>query len=347
MMDAGRDRPPDGEPWDPFEEPPDDADADPEAEGTPDDEPWMLEEDVPAPVSEPSDEIGTYTLKLPERPETIDRGPPGAAAPDSTVSGSSGHAAGEVDGETRPERSRARPRRRKRKRRRDRTQPRPVPAVSLRSALAYPLEGAGLGVLAMYAVLLGFSRLVPVVGPLLAVVVLVYMALLFLETASATLDGVPGGPRFPSLDLADVQAALFGVAVMVIGILPYVAGRSIVARLGGASPVWELLFWPLPMYYLPMAFLVLADSGTERGLDPRLVVGAIGKVGGVYFVLVTLAAAAFLVPSVTLTLLELSPLLLEPINGFLLMYLMAALLRAVGILYLRKGIVWDAPLAGP
>lgn len=234
-----------------------------------------------------------------------------------------------------------RPRRRKRKRRR-RDRP-PVPDASLRTALSYPFEGAGLPVLTIYALLLGLSQVVPVVGPLMALVVLVWMGMLFMESASHTLEGIPGGPRFPSVDFGDLQVGLFGMTVMMIGILPYVVGRSMVSRLGGDSPVWELLLWPLPMYYLPMAFIVLADAESERGLDPRLVVRAIVRVGGPYLMLVTLAAAAFIIPTVTLALLG-TPLLSRAIvSGALFVYLMVVLLRAVGILYLRRGIVSNEP----
>ncbi len=90
------------------------------------------------------------------------------------------------------------------------------------------------------------------------------------------------------------------------------------------------------MYYLPMAFILLADLESERALNPLLAWRGIVSMPGPYLGLVTLAVVAFLIPSIGLLLTPLPRILIRLPQLYLLFYVTVALLRAIGIVYLRR-----------
>lgn len=222
---------------------------------------------------------------------------------------------------------------RRRKRRRDSGPP-------LVSALSYPLLGMGPVVLACYAVLLwmvvniGF----PIAQMIAVLLISAAVGLMFLEIASFTLEGIPSAVRFFELSWESFSVGMFAMVAVLISRLPHLIGVYAMHTTGLASPVMELLLIALGMYYLPMAIIVLADAESERGLNPLLVVRGIAQMPGAYLGLVTLAAAAYLAPALLMHVFQAHPLVRDLLTPLLMLYVAAVLIRAVALLYRRRGV---------
>ncbi len=211
------------------------------------------------------------------------------------------------------------------------------------SALWYPLTGSGSMVLMLYAFLLGVAPLIPVplLGPLVTLVVAAYIGLLFLETASFTVSGIPQGPRLPGLSFENVTAGVFSLAAVLISQIPRFVGGFFIGQTGDVSLIVILLLTMVGFYYVPMAFLALAVLENERALNPILVVRGISRMPGAYLALVTLAGVAFIVLSLLIRLLRLPVPVVYLGSNFVLIYVTVALMRAVALVYIRRGLKLD------
>ncbi len=205
----------------------------------------------------------------------------------------------------------------------------------LLSAIWYPVTGGGILVLLLYSVLLWAAPLVPIgiIAQLLYMVVLAYVGLLFLETANFTLEGIPQPPRLPDLSWENFSAGVTALIAVLIAMLPSLVAPVVWSE---PNPVAKLLLLAAGMYYLPMAFIILADLESEWALNPLLVWRGIAGMLGPYLGLVTLAAAGYVILSIGLLLTPVPRLLIGLPERFLLLYVTVALLRAIGIVYLRR-----------
>lgn len=204
----------------------------------------------------------------------------------------------------------------------------------LSSAFRFPLADGGWKVLSTYALLYWTALTLPLVGPVIGVIAMVLHAVLLLETAENTGEGIPGGPEVPDLLNWDtISAGLTGMAVFAIAGSPLLLGLMVAQWLNLVVPVLQVAMTALAMFYLPAAFLALTDLQSERALNPVLVFRAIRKSGRTYAGLCGVAAAGFLVPQLVLLVLVLGtpPILHQLVFSCGWVYVSTALLRAVAL----------------
>jgi len=223
---------------------------------------------------------------------------------------------------------------RKTRMRRKKTRPADKPAPLI-SAVWYPLTGSGAMVIGLYAALLVFAPLIPVplIGPIVMFFVLAYVGLLFLETASFTLANIPTGPQLPGFTWGNLEAGTYSLVAILISHLPRLVGGYFFEL----SSLDSLLLTLAGLYYVPMAFLAIAELENEWALNPLLVLRGIVRMPGTYFGLVTLAGATFFGLTFLLVLLDM-PLLQDLGGRFGLIFLTVALMRAVALVYVHRGL---------
>jgi hypothetical protein len=226
---------------------------------------------------------------------------------------------------------------RRKKRRRKRTEKSGPPLIS---AVWYPLQGMGPLVLAAYSILLWMTSNVgfPLVQMIVVLLVCAAVGLLFLEIANFTLEGIPSGLRFFEIGWESFSVGMYAMFAVLISRLPHLVGLYVMQSTGSYSPAGELLLIAVGMYYLPMAIVALADTESDRGLNPVVVFRGIGRMAGAYFGLVTLAVAALLVPTLLMSILQTHPLIVDLATPLLMLYIGAALVRAIALVYRRRGV---------
>lgn len=227
---------------------------------------------------------------------------------------------------------------RKTRMRRKKPRPAEVP-VPLISAVWYPLTGSGAIVIGLYAVLLVFAPLIPIplIGPIVMFVVLAYVGLLFLETASFTLSNIPTGPQLPGFTWGNLEAGTYSLVAILIAHLPRLVGGYFVEL----NRLDVLLLTLAGLYYLPMAFLAIAELENEWALNPFLVIRGIVRMPGAYIALVTLAGALFFGLTYLLMLIDVP--FLQDLGARLgLIYVTVALMRAVSLVYVHRGLSLEA-----
>ena len=218
--------------------------------------------------SSESDEIELVWPKEQEKPTAVPR----------AQTGSPSHAKSEPatqeESVFRPARGREGPsgqpkRRKSRKTRRSR--PAEASARSLISALWYPATGGGIFVILLYAFLFPSSRgsFFLVITLLWNLFVLAYVGLLFLETAAFTLAGLPQGPRLPGLSWGNFTAGMYALVAVVIARTPLFLGMLVMDQMPelpvAAGVLVVVILSATAFYYLPMAFLALAElAGNAR-----------------------------------------------------------------------------------
>lgn len=211
---------------------------------------------------------------------------------------------------------------------------------SLVSAIWYPLTGSGPAVLPAYAALLWMTGYIvfPIVQLIAALVVLAAVGVLFLEIANFTLEDIPSGPRFFEVSWESFSVGMFAMVAVLISRLPHVIGTWAMQSAGMVSPGVELLLIALGLYYLPMAIVALADLESESALNPLVVFRGIARMPGAYFGLVTVATVALLVPTLLMLVLPIPALVRDLLTPLLMLYVAAALIRAIALVYRHRGL---------
>ena len=235
------------------------------------------------------------------------------------------------------------PKRRKSRKSR-RSRPDEVSARSLISALWYPATGGGIFVILLYALLLvGSSFLIfPILGFVVHLVLAAYVGLLFLETAAFTLAGMHQGPRLPELSWGNFTAGMYALVAVLIARIPVFVGHRVVAnRLDlseGTQTLIELLLTVAGLYYLPMAFLALAELESEEAWNPLVVLRGIGRMPLRYLAQVTAAGGVLIGLTGAVHWLPVPGLVRTLLGNLILLYVVVALMRAVALTFRRAGI---------
>jgi hypothetical protein len=212
----------------------------------------------------------------------------------------------------------------------------------LLSAAWFPLTGSGWKVLLLYSGLLWAATLLPLVGAGIAFIVMVLHSVLLLETANYTLEGIPGGPRFPDvLSWDTISAGLMGLVAFMIAGLPLLIGAAITFKLGGFPPALQIVLVSVALFYLPMAFLALAEQQNERALNPLLVFRGIKKLPVPYVALCGVATSAFLFPQFALMFLGPPPAAQMFLFSFAWLYVSIALIRAVALVGRKQELTFE------
>jgi hypothetical protein len=210
------------------------------------------------------------------------------------------------------------------------------------SALWYPIQGGGWKVLFVYSVLFLGATILPLVGSVIGLIVMVCHSVLLLETANYTLEGIPGGPRFPDLLSWDtISAGLMGLVIFMIAGIPLMAGIILAIRLGGLPPAWQMGLVSAALFYLPMAFLALAEQQNERALNPLLVFRGMKQLAVAYVVLCGIAAAVFLLPQYIVMLLGPPRVAQWLAFSVAWVYVSTALMRAVALAARKRNLTFE------
>jgi hypothetical protein len=200
------------------------------------------------------------------------------------------------------------------------------------SAFQFPLAEGAWRVSLTYALLFWAALVLPLIGPVIALVVLPLHAVLLLETAENTREEVPGGPQFPDLLSWDtISAGLTGMAAFAIAGSPLLLGVMVAARLNFVVPVLQVALTAVGLFYVPAAFLALAEHQSERALNPILVFRAMKRLASTYAGLCGLAAAGFLIPQLVLLALKIPTVLQHLVFSCAWVYASTALQRAVAL----------------
>lgn len=239
---------------------------------------------------------------------------------------------------------------------------------ALRGAWLYPLRGRGkyalLAAVLLWAALRGLFVVGGVATAGLAFFAVVvgglYLTTFLLEVISRTADGDDTLPDWPELWQVrpSVGAGLIVVALVLgVTILP----SEMAARLDGTqsfvramaifgtSPTLEptfgdaldgsrgtalsLLVLLLVQGYAPMGLLLAAQGAGWRGLDPRLVLPAIRRVGGAYALACAALMGSVLVQALLVVALAGSPVLGVLVGNFVTLWLLVASMRIIGLLH--------------
>ena len=228
----------------------------------------------------------------------------------------------------------ARPKKKKRRKRRSDAGP------SIVSAMWYPLTGMGPAVLSAYAALLWMAMNVGfgIVQMIALLLISAAVGVLFLEIANFTLENIPAGPRFFEVSWESFSVGMFAMVAVLISRLPHMIGTYAMRSAGTVSPQLELLLIAAGLYYLPMAIVALADLESESALNPLIVFRGIARMPGAYFGLVTLAAVGLLTPTLLMLILPVPALVRDLLTPLLILYVAAALIRAIALVYGGRGV---------
>jgi len=215
---------------------------------------------------------------------------------------------------------------------------------SLGSALVYPFTGSGVKLLLLYSVLMWLASLVPfpILTAAVSIPMMIYVSVLLLETANFTLEGIPSGPTAPDwVNWDTITVGLLGLAAFLTAGIPFAVGSWILAKLEVSSLLLQFAFLALAMFYLPMAFLALAERQNERALNPLLVFRGMKRLLGPYAVLCTVASLAYVLPLFVLILLEAPSFVIYFAVIFLMIYVSTALVRAVALIARKRELTFE------
>jgi len=214
--------------------------------------------------------------------------------------------------------------------------------LPLVSAVWFPFTDRGWKVLLVYSLLLWAAVLLPLVGAIIAFIAMVLHSVLLLETANYTLEGIPGGPRFPDLLSWDtISAGLMGLVAFMIAGLPLLIGTVISLKFGAVPAALQTVLVSVALFYLPMAFVALAEQQSERALNPLLVFRGIKQFPVPYVTLCGTAAAAFLLPQLVLMLLGLPVFFQLYVFSFAWLYVSIGLIRAMALVARKQELTFE------
>lgn len=210
------------------------------------------------------------------------------------------------------------------------------------SALWFPFQGGGWKVVLLYSLLLFGAVILPLVGSVIGLIVLVFHSVLLLETANYTLEGIPSGPQFPDwLSWDAISAGLMGLVVFMIAGAPVITGLAIGLRFGGLPGTLQVGLVVVALFYLPMAFLALAEQQNEHALNPLLVFRGIRKLPVLYAALCGVAAVVFVAPQYILLLSGAPPAAQMGLFSCAWVYVSVALMRAVALVARKRELTFE------
>jgi hypothetical protein len=217
----------------------------------------------------------------------------------------------------------------------------PLVGDSVVSAMWYPLSGQRFRVLGLFTVLFWLCPFVPIGRMIIVLIASSYAGLLLLETAAYTLDRNESGLRFPDISIDNLQSGMYALSVVVIAELPLIIMGMMIAG-SDLSPLEKIflnfgcIFFV--MYYVPMGLIAVAQIEDVSALNPLVVFRGIGKIWRMYFILVTTTILPFVTAYLLLNLLGVHWAFVTLVCGFLLVYSLVALIRAVAIVFRDQGI---------
>ena len=141
------------------------------------------------------------------------------------------------------------------------------------------------------------ASLLPILGLIASLILAAYFCAIFFEIMVTSASGSNDCIGFPNLtDLLDDLILPF-FKVVAVGLFSFAPAVLFAFSLpvGSASDVILFALMGVGLIYFPMAILAVGILGTFRGLLPHIVVPSILKAGGLYWAIVGILFAVFVV----------------------------------------------------
>ncbi|MCH7225336.1 hypothetical protein [Haloferula sp. A504] len=204
----------------------------------------------------------------------------------------------------------------------------------------YPLRGGGKYIFFIGAalfVVVEWAAAAPVVGWLAALLVTAYISAMYFEIIQTTATGSDEAPDFPTVAGVMDDMILPMLKVWLVGLVsfgPVLAYAIIVGE--DANP--EMLFGLLGLgaVYFPMAMMAVAVLGHAGALSPHIVLPAIVRAGGIYWLAVFLICLLYLSERFIGELFEGIPIIGTVVRSLVAMYVLLTNGRSLGIIYRER-----------
>ena len=214
------------------------------------------------------------------------------------------------------------------------------------SAIWYPFTGTGWRLIPILTLVVWLARLnpIPILDIILLLLVMSLVAVLLLETANYAIEEIPGGPQTPDwLSLKTIGVGMTGLVAFAISGIPLMIGLSMMSRIGEINPYVVMLLLAASLFYLPMAFLALAERQNESALNPLVVFGGIRRMLVPYLIVCAIAFVMFALPATLFLVFGTYRIVRDLLLNFLLIYTGTALMRAVALLAKKHGVSLEDP----
>lgn len=217
---------------------------------------------------------------------------------------------------------------------------------SIVSAIWYPFTGNGWRLIPILTLAVWLARLnpIPILDIILLLLVMSLVAVLLLETANYAIEEIPGGPQTPDwLSLRTIGIGMTGLVAFAISGIPLIVGLSMMSRIGEINPYIVMLLLATSLFYLPMAFLALAERQNESALNPLVVLDGIRRMLVPYLMVCGIAFVMFALPAMLFLVFGTYRIVRDLLLNFLLIYTGTALMRAVALLAKKHGVSLEDP----
>lgn len=208
-------------------------------------------------------------------------------------------------------------------------------------AFQYPLRGGGWVLLAagtVFYALLGLLQIAPFVGLLVVIFGAGYLAAYLQKIVAASAmgeDHLPPWPDFQNLQ-EDILAPLFQLAGVILFCLAPAIAAGLFLPETPAGRIVTVAAWVLGVAYLPMALLAVCMADHLGALNPALVIPAVIRLRGQYWLVCTLLVAAVVTSQLLQVVLEkMLPIPLVPslVSGFVSLYFLVVQMRLLGSMH--------------
>lgn len=219
----------------------------------------------------------------------------------------------------------------------------------LPGAFRYPLQKDAWALLVagvLFYMSLGFlTRMAGFAGPygivaglMIAVFGAGYIVAFMQKVVTTTAMGIEGRLEWPDFSnwSEDIVAPLLRMGcILAFCFWPAVLGRYLISSGEGWSG-WVLAAWILGLAYLPMAILAVFMADSITALNPLIVIPAIRRLGGQYWIVCGLLGAMVLIHSLLNAGLAVAlpvPLLPSLLSGFASFYFLTLEMRVLGLMH--------------
>lgn len=209
----------------------------------------------------------------------------------------------------------------------------------IQDVFGYAVRGNGKSILIIGSVIKILSIVMsfaPLLGVLAHLILFAYFCALYFQIIETTATGSTEAPEFPEImnpigDLLAPMLKVCGVALAVLGpLLVYLISvdepsAGVVFALAGVSAA-----------YFPMAMMAVVVLGYMGAMGPQIVLPAIARAGGLYWLSVFVLLMMYMAQSYLLGVLDGIPFLGAVIASVLSMYLLMTNGRMLGIIYRER-----------
>ncbi|MDQ8190702.1 hypothetical protein [Roseibacillus persicicus] len=211
----------------------------------------------------------------------------------------------------------------------------------LRDGLAYPFRENGRMILiwgAILGVASDLASILPVIGLIAWLVLAGFFCSTFFEIMVSSASGSDDCPGFPNLSDLLEDLILPFIKVVAVALFSFAPALIFAFTADGGAATYVLLMAlvGVGIVYFPMAILGVGILGTFRALSPHIVVPSIFKAGGLYWAIVGILFAVYVLQSFLLALLGEIFIVGALVAAFVSMLALMINGRLLGLLYRNK-----------